>query len=82
MPPIRWKESGRPVSAHAAHSGSHAGSWIGVAASIGILIGGQLVMAVVIDRFGLFGVDQIALHWPRLLGIALLAAGAALSLRT
>jgi bacterial/archaeal transporter family-2 protein len=55
---------------------------IGVAASIGILIGGQLVMAAVIDRFGLFGVDRIALHWPRLLGIALLAVGAALSLRT
>ncbi len=54
---------------------------IGVAATIGILIGGQLVMAAVIDRFGLFGVEQIALHWPRLLGIALLAGGAALSLR-
>jgi uncharacterized membrane protein YdcZ (DUF606 family) len=34
----------------------------------------------VIDRYGLFGVNQIALTWPRLLGIALLAAGAALSL--
>jgi uncharacterized membrane protein YdcZ (DUF606 family) len=33
-----------------------------------------------IDRYGLFGVGQIALTWPRLLGIALLAAGAALSL--
>jgi bacterial/archaeal transporter family-2 protein len=54
---------------------------IGVAASIGIVIGGQLVMAAVIDRFGLFGVEQIALHWPRLVGIALLAGGAALSLR-
>jgi transporter family-2 protein len=54
---------------------------IGVAASIGILIGGQLVMAAVIDRFGLFGVEQIALHWPRLVVIALLAGGAALSLR-
>jgi transporter family-2 protein len=53
---------------------------IGATATIGILIAGQLVMGAVIDRYGLFGVDQIALTWPRLLGIALLAVGAALSL--
>ena len=53
---------------------------IGATATIGILISGQLVMGAVIDRYGLFGVHQIALTWPRLLGIALLAAGAALSL--
>ena len=34
-----------------------------------------------IDRFGLFGFERIALGWPRALGIALLAAGAALTLR-
>jgi uncharacterized membrane protein YdcZ (DUF606 family) len=38
-------------------------------------------MGAVIDRFGLFGLDQIALHWPRVVGIVLLGAGAALSLR-
>ena len=53
---------------------------IGATATIGILIAGQLLMGAVIDRYGLFGVDQIALGWPRLLGIALLAAGAGLSL--
>ena len=53
---------------------------IGATATIGILIAGQLVMGAVIDRYGLFGVDQIALAWPRVLGIVLLAAGAALSL--
>jgi transporter family-2 protein len=53
---------------------------IGATATIGILIAGQLVMGAVIDRFGLFGVDQITLTWPRLLGIGLLGAGAALSL--
>ena len=53
---------------------------IGTTATIGILIAGQLVMGAVIDRFGLFGVDQIDDHWPRLLGIGLLGAGAALSL--
>ena len=38
---------------------------IGATATIGILIAGQLAMGAVIDRFGLFGVDQIALSWPR-----------------
>ena len=32
---------------------------IGATAVIGILIAGQLVMGAVIDRFGLFGVEQI-----------------------
>lgn len=54
---------------------------LGATATIGLLIAGQLSMGTVIDRFGLFGLDQIAIGWPRLLGIALLAAGAALSLK-
>ena len=53
---------------------------IGATATIGILIAGQLVMGAVIDRFGLFGVDQIAISPARALGIALLGIGAALSL--
>ena len=60
---------------------SRLGERIGVAATVGILIAGQLVMGAAIDRFGLFGSQQIALHWPRLAGIGLLAIGAALSLR-
>jgi transporter family-2 protein len=60
---------------------TYAGPRIGVAATVGILIAGQLIMGAAIDRFGLFGSQQIALHWPRLTGIALLAVGAALSLR-
>jgi transporter family-2 protein len=58
-----------------------AGSRIGTTATVGILIAGQLAMGAVIDRFGLFGSERIPLGWARLLGIALLAAGAALSLR-
>jgi transporter family-2 protein len=38
-------------------------------------------MAAVVDRFGLFGLEKIAFRWDRLLGIALLAAGAALTLK-
>jgi bacterial/archaeal transporter family-2 protein len=54
---------------------------IGATATIGLLIAGQLAMGAVIDRFGLFGLEQIAMGWPRLLGIVLLALGAALSLK-
>ena len=54
---------------------------IGAAATIGLLIAGQLAMGAVIDRFGLFGLEQIPISWERALGIALLAVGAALSLR-
>jgi transporter family-2 protein len=60
---------------------TYAGPRIGVAATVGILIAGQLVAGAAIDKWGLFGSERIALHWPRLLGIALLTAGAALSLK-
>lgn len=53
---------------------------IGATAVIGILIAGQLVMGAVIDRLGLFGVQQIAITPARMIGIALLGIGAALSL--
>jgi transporter family-2 protein len=53
---------------------------IGATATIGILIAGQLVAGAAIDRFGLFGVDRIAISLPRAAGIVLLGIGAALSL--
>ena len=54
---------------------------IGAAATIGLLIAGQLAMGVLIDRYGWFGVEQVPLSWPRLLGVLLLAVGALLALR-
>ncbi len=53
---------------------------IGVAATIGIIIALNLGVATAIDRFGLFGYDKIPIGWVRVLGVVLLAAGAALSL--
>jgi len=53
---------------------------IGATTTIGILIAGQLVMGALIDRFGLFGVAAIPLTWQRVVGLALLAAGAGLTL--
>lgn len=60
---------------------TYAGPRIGTAPTVGILIAGQLVMGAAIDRWGLFGSERIALHWPRVMGIALLAIGSVLSLR-
>jgi bacterial/archaeal transporter family-2 protein len=54
---------------------------LGAAGTIGLLIAGQLTMAVAIDRYGWFGLDRVALTWPRALGVLLLAAGALLALR-
>ncbi|MDX6397799.1 MAG: bacterial/archaeal transporter family-2 protein [Gaiellaceae bacterium] len=54
---------------------------LGTTAVISLLIAGQLAMGVAIDRYGLFGVERIPLTWPRLLGVLLVAAGAALALR-
>jgi transporter family-2 protein len=54
---------------------------IGAAATIGLLIAGQLAMGVLIDRYGWFGVEQVPLNWPRIVGVLLLAVGALLALR-
>jgi len=54
---------------------------IGITATIGVIIAGNLATATAIDRFGLFGFDRIAVGWPRVAGLLLLGAGAALSLR-
>lgn len=54
---------------------------IGTTATIGLLIAGQLGMGAVIDRFGLLGLERVSVGWPRILGIVLLAVGAALSLK-
>ena len=42
-----------------------AGPKIGTTAVVGLLIAGQLVAATLIDRYGWFGFDRVALDWPR-----------------
>jgi transporter family-2 protein len=58
-----------------------AGPRIGIVATTSVLIAAQFTLATVIDRYGWFGVERIAVSWPRVLGLALLAVGAALTLR-
>ena len=58
-----------------------AGPRIGIVATSAFRIVGQVALAAMIDRFGWFGLEPVALAWPRILGLALLAAGAALTLK-
>jgi transporter family-2 protein len=44
-------------------------------------ITGQLSISVVLDNFGVLGLEQRSLSWPRVLGVALLAAGTFLIVR-
>jgi bacterial/archaeal transporter family-2 protein len=45
------------------------------------LIAGQLTLSVVLDRLGVLGLEERAITWEKLLGIALLAAGTLLVVR-
>ena len=54
---------------------------IGTFATIGLLIAGQLAMGVLIDALGLFGTERIPVTPARIVGLALLAAGAVLVLK-
>jgi bacterial/archaeal transporter family-2 protein len=79
QPPWLWV--GAAMGAIVVFTITFAGPRLGTAATIGLLIAGQLAMGAVIDRYGLFGLDRIALHWPRVTGLLLVATGAVLSLR-
>ena len=75
-----WLWTGGILSAFIVVAVTVAPPRIGTTATIGVIIAGNLAMAAAIDRFGLLGQAAIKLSWPRVVGIGLLAAGAALSL--
>jgi transporter family-2 protein len=56
-------------------------SVIGAGGVAAATVTGQLTASVVIDRLGLFGLDQVALSPERLLGVGLLMAGTFLVIR-
>jgi bacterial/archaeal transporter family-2 protein len=58
-----------------------AGPRIGTTATVALLIAGQLGAALAIDRLGWFGVEKVGVTWLRAVGVVLLVAGAALTLR-
>ena len=51
---------------------------IGVAATVTLLVAGQLVAAAALDQLGAFGMERRDLTPARLLGLALVAAGVVL----
>ncbi len=48
---------------------------IGIAAGISMIITGQMIVAVLVDTFGLLDAQPIPLNWARMGGLALLALG-------
>ncbi len=77
----KWMLLGGVMSALIILAITVAGPRIGIVATTSVLIAAQFVVATVIDRYGWFGVERVAVSWPRVLGLALLAVGAALTLR-
>ena len=77
----KWMLLGGVMSALIILAITIAGPRIGIVATTAVLIAAQFALAAVIDRNGWFGIERIAVTWPRVLGIALLFAGAALTLR-
>jgi transporter family-2 protein len=60
---------------------TYAGPRIGTTATVAVFLVGQFAAAAVVDRYGLFGLDRIAIGWPRVVGLALLAVGASSAAR-
>jgi len=77
----KWMLLGGVMSALIILAITVAGPRIGIVATTAVLIAAQFTLATIIDRYGWFGVDRIALTWTRILGIGLLFLGAALVLR-
>ena len=77
----RWQLLGGVMSVFIVLAITVAGPRIGVVATTAFLIAAQFGLATAIDRYGWFGVEQVAVTWTRILGISLLVVGAALTLR-
>jgi transporter family-2 protein len=77
----KWMLLGGVMSALIILAITVAGPRIGIVATTAVLIAAQFTLATMIDRYGWFGVDRIAVSWSRVLGLALLFVGAALTLR-
>jgi bacterial/archaeal transporter family-2 protein len=77
----KWQLLGGVASVFIVLTITISGPRIGVVTTTAFVIAAQLTMATIIDRYGWFGIQSVPVSWPRLLGIALLLAGAALTLR-
>lgn len=77
----KWMLVGGAMSALIILAVTIAGPRIGIVATTSVLIAAQFTLATIIDRFGWFGVERIAIGWPRLIGLTFLTIGAILTLR-
>lgn len=77
----KWQLLGGVMSVFIVLAITVAGPRIGIVATTAFLIAAQFGLAALIDRYGWFGVEQVPVTWSRVLGIVLLIAGAALTLR-
>jgi transporter family-2 protein len=76
-----WMWLGGLMGAFVVLTITFAGPRIGTTATVAVFLVGQFAAAALVDRYGLFGLDRIAVGWPRMLGLALLAVGATLTLK-
>jgi transporter family-2 protein len=77
----KWQLLGGVMSVLIVLSITVAGPRIGIVATSAFLIAAQFGLAALIDRYGWFGIEPVPVSWARVLGIALLAIGAALTLQ-
>jgi transporter family-2 protein len=77
----KWQLLGGVMGVFIVFAITVAGPRIGVVATTAFLIAAQFGLATVIDKYGFFGVERVAVTWTRVLGIVLLLTGAALTLR-
>ena len=77
----KWQLLGGVMSVFIVLAITVAGPRIGIVATSAFLIAAQFGLAAVIDRYGWFGAERVPVTWPRVVGIALLLVGAALTLR-
>lgn len=77
----KWMLLGGVMSALIILAITVAGPRIGIVATTSVLIAAQFTLATIIDRYGWFGVERVAVSWPRVLGLAFLCIGAVLTLR-
>jgi transporter family-2 protein len=55
---------------------------LGAGAVIALLVAGQVIISIVADRFGWFGVQHVGISAGRVLGVTLILAGTVLVTRT
>lgn len=76
VPPWLW--SGGVIGAAFVTVALLATPRLGAGVMIALLVAGQMTAALVIDQFGLFGLDRRAIDLPRVLGALCLLAGVVL----